>query len=122
MANVQCGKFELVQRDPQTGNLTFRAKLTPPPNAQWTALFHEYQGTERGVGNLAVARIEGDVIEFKVPESASEAAASVIRRCVQKTNPEAAKHEAAQQKQSEAWKKEVEDEWKRVREKFRNGI
>jgi hypothetical protein len=122
MADVQCGKFELVRQDLQTGNLTFRAKLTPPPTAQWTAVFHEYQGTERGVGNLAVARIEGDVIEFEVPESSSEAAASVIRRCVQRTNPEAAKRQAAQQKQSEAWKKRVEDELKRVREKFRNGI
>jgi hypothetical protein len=119
---ILCGTFDFVWQDLQTGHLTFRAKLTLPPSDQWTAVFQEYQGTERAVGNRAVERIKGDVIEFEVPESASEAAASVIRRGVQRTNSEAAKRQAAQQEQSETWKRQVEDELKRVREKFRNGI
>src|SRR2546422_7941949 len=108
MADVQCGKFELVRRDPQTGNLRFRARLTPAPSSYWTAVFHEYQATERGLGNLAVARIfKEDVIEFDVPDAGAKAAAEVIRRCVERTNPEAAKRQAARQRLSEAQQRQA---------------
>lgn len=124
MADVQCGKFELIRRHPQTGYLTFRARLTPAPMAQsqWMAVFHEYQAIERGLGNLVVARIEGGVIEFEAAEVGSKAAAEVIRRCVDRTNPEAAKRQAARQKQSEAQQKQVDDEWTRVQDEFRDGL
>ncbi len=131
MADVQCGKFELIRQNPQliirrdqnqTGNLTFRARLIPAPSDQWTTVFHEYQATECGLGNLAVARIEGDVIEFEVSEAGSQAAAEVIRRCVDRTNPEAAKRQAARQKQHEAQQKQVDEEWRRLQDKFRDGL
>jgi hypothetical protein len=123
MADVQCGKFELVHRDPQSGNLRFRAKLTPAPSAHWTAVFYEFQASERELGNLAVARIfKDDVIEFDVPEAGSKAAAAVIRRCVEMANPEATKREAARQRLSEAQQRQVDDEWKRVRDKYRDGL
>jgi hypothetical protein len=123
MADVQCGKFELVRRDPQSGNLRFRAKLTPAPSAYWTAVFNEFEASERGLGNLAVARIfKEDVIEFDVPEAGSKAAAEVIRRCVDRTNPEAAKRQAARQRLGEAQQRQVDDEWKRVKDKYRDGL
>ena len=123
MADVQCGKFALVRRDPQTGKLKFRAKLTPAPSSHWTAVFHEYQASERGLGNLAVARIfKEDVIEFDVPEASSKAAAEVIRRCVERTNPEATKRQAARQRLSEAQERQVDEEWKRVQDKYRDGL
>ncbi len=122
MADVQCGKFELIQQDPATGNLTFRARLTSAPSAQWTAVFHEHQATEQAIGNPTVVRIEGDVIEFVASELSAKAAAEVIRRCVERTNPEAAKREAARQRQSEAQQKQADEERKRLKEKFRNGL
>ena len=122
MADVQCGKFELIRRDPQTGSLTFRARLTPAPIAEWLAIFHEYQGTERANANLAVARIRGDLIEFEAPELGSKAAAEVIRRCVEQTNPEAATRQATRQTQAETQQKQVDDEWKRMQDKFRDGL
>jgi hypothetical protein len=123
MADVQCGKFELVRRDPQSGNLKFRAKLTPAPSAYWTAVFHEFEASERGRGNLAVARIfKEDVIEFDVPEAGSKAAAEVIRRCVERTNPEATKRQAARQRLGEAQQRQVDDEWTRVKDKYRDGL
>jgi hypothetical protein len=123
MADVQCGKFELVRRDPQSGNLKFRAKLTPAPSAYWTAVFHEFEASERGLGNLAVARIfKEDVIEFDVPEAGSKAAAEVIRRCVERTNPEATKRQAARQRLGEAQQRQVDAEWNRVKDKYRDGL
>ena len=123
MADVQCGKFALVRRDPQTGKLKFRAKLTPAPSSHWTAVFHEYQASERGLGNLAVARIfKEDVIEFDVPEASSKAAAEVIRRCVERTNPEATKRQAARQRLGEAQQRQVDDEWNSVKDKYRDGL
>ena len=122
-ADIQCGKFELVRRDPQSGNLKFRAKLTPAPSAHWTAVFHEFEASERGLGNLAVARIfKDDVIEFVVPEAGSKAAAEVIRRCVERTNPEATKRQAARQRLGEAQQRQVDDEWNRVKDKYRDGL
>jgi hypothetical protein len=101
----------------------FRAKLTPAPSAYWTAVFHEFEASERGLGNLAVARIfKEDVIEFDVPEAGSKAAAEVIRRCVDRTNPEAAKRQAARQRLGEAQQRQVDDEWKRVKDKYRDGL
>jgi len=123
MADVRCEKFELVRRDPQSGNLRFRAKLIPAPGAYWTTVFHEFQASERGLGNLAVARIfKEDVIEFDVPEAGSRAAAEVIRRCVERTNPEATKRQAVRQRLSEAQQRQVDDEWKRVRNEYRDGL
>ena len=122
MADVQCGKFELIRQDPETGSLTFRAKLIPAPSAQWSNVFDEYQASERALGNLAVARIRGDVIEFEATDNGAKAAAEVIRRCVERTNPEAAKRQAAQQKQSDTRQKEIEGEWNRVKNTFRDGF
>jgi hypothetical protein len=122
MADVQCGKFELIGWDPKTGILTFRARLTPAPSAQWMAVFHEYQTTERMLGNPAVARINNDVIEFQVPEPLAEVAAKVIRRCLEKTNQDAPKRQGRLQKDIETHQKRVEEEWKRVQNKFREGL
>ena len=122
MADVQCGTFELVERDAMTGNLRWRAPLTPAPDAEWRAAFDELQAVERAIGNTAVGRIDGGVIQFVVPEVASEATAGVIRRCVAKTNPEAATRQAARRAQGEAQKRQADEEWRRVREKFGRGI
>jgi hypothetical protein len=85
-------------------------------------VFHEYQTTERALGNPAVACVEGDVIEFEVPEVLAEAAAKVIRRCIERTNPEAAKRETARQQQQEAQQRQMEAEEKRLKNKFRGGL
>ncbi len=85
-------------------------------------MFQEYQATECALGNLAVARTEGDVVEFDVPEAGAKAAADVIRRCIEKTTAEAAQRQAARQKQTEAQQKQVDDEWKRVQDQFRDGL
>ena len=122
MADIECGQFTLEGQDPQTGNLTFRAKLTPATSAQWTAVFHEYQAKERAIGNTAVACIKGDVIEFEVPDALAHATALVVRRCIKKTNPETVRRERDRQQQSDAQKKQVNDEWKRVKDKYHDGL
>jgi hypothetical protein len=122
MADVQCGKFEYMGSDPQTGEVKFRGRLTPAPTPQWVAVFNEYQAVERGLGNTAVASISGDVIEFEVPEPFAEATASVVRRCVERANPEAAKRQAARDQQTEARVKQAADESQRLRDKFGKGL
>src|SRR4029453_8624225 len=78
---------------------------------------------ERGPVNPACARIfKDDVIEFDVPEAGSKAAAEVIRRCVDRTNPEAAKRQAARQRLGEAQQRQGDDEGKRVKDKYRDGL
>ena len=66
MADVQCGKFEYMGSDPQTGEVKFRGRLTPAPTPQWVAVFNEYQAVERGLGNTAVASISGRPVRIRV--------------------------------------------------------
>ena len=100
----------------------FAQKLNAVPSEQWTVVFHEYQRTECTLGNLAVARINNDVIEFEVPEDFAKAAAEVARRCIQKTNSEAAKREAARKQDHEIQQSQIEADEKRLKDKFYGGL
>jgi hypothetical protein len=122
VASVQCGKFAFGDYDPQTGNLTFRATLTPAPDDGWVRVFQEYQATERAIGNPARARIQGDAIEFEVPEALAEAAAECVRRCIEKTNQEVATRQARRKRMTEDDQRRVEAERRRLQEKFRDGL
>ena len=124
MADIQIkGKFNNVGYDPKTWLIKFRAKLTSAPSDQWVAVFREFQAVERSVGNtFAVASVQGDVVEFAVQEVLARATADVIRRCIDKTNPQAKKRQAQEQAHSQTQQKVVDDERRRIDEKFRDGI
>jgi hypothetical protein len=122
MADVQCGTFDYMGQSPYTGNVQFRSRLTPAPDRGWIAVFQEYQRSERELGNTAVATIKGDKIEYEVPESAAEATASVVRRCIERTNPEAAKRKAERDRQVAELEKRAADEQQRLKDKFGKGL
>jgi hypothetical protein len=126
MADVQCEKFYPIWSNPETGEVTFRARVSAAPSPLWREVFHECQATERALGNPAVARIGGNGtefwIEFNVPEPLAQAAAQVIRRCLDKANQEAPKREARREETIKARERWVEEERKRLQDKFRDGL
>ena len=122
MADVECGKFELLKQAPAPGMLTFRAILNGAPGARWRAVFDEYQGMECAGSNPAVARIRGNVMEFSVSEPCAQAAAAAIRRCIEKTNLAVAKRVARETAVAAGAGEMLADEWKRVEDKYRDGL
>ncbi len=133
MADVEVGKFDLVEvfRHPSdvrgglpTTALRFRAAIAPAPNVEWQEAFNELMASERATGNSPGDRlsIQGEVTQFEAPESMARAAADLIRRVVERTNPEVVKRDSERRKQFEGAQKQDEDEQRRLREKFRDGI
>ena len=127
MAEVQCGKFKPIERNPQTSMVTWSAPITPTPTPLWQRVFSEQLATEHTVGNVFSTRpvVKGLAITFGSPETAAEAAARVIHRVVEKTNRAEGEHEAQVQEQQQADAKKLQDsaeELARLKEKYRDGI
>jgi hypothetical protein len=127
MAEVQCGKFKPIERNPQTSMVTWSAPITPTPTPVWQRAFAEELTAEHAIGPVFSTRpvVKGLAITFGSPETAAEAAASVIHRVVEKANRAAGRHEAQEREQQQADAKKLQDsaeELARLKEKYRDGI
>jgi hypothetical protein len=122
MADLQCGKFELLKQVPAPGMLTFHARLNGAPSALWRMIFEEYQAMECTLSNHAVARVRSDVIEFSVPEACAHAAAAAIRRCIDKTNAEVAQRALRNRAVVASGGDMSVDDWRRIEDRYRDGL
>jgi hypothetical protein len=122
MADLECGKFELLKQTPAPGMLTFHARLNHAPSALWRVVFEEYQGMECALTNHAVARIRSNVIEFSVSESCAPAAAAAIRRCIDKTNVEVAQRALRDRAVAASGWEMPGDDWRKIEDKYRDGL
>jgi hypothetical protein len=95
MADIQCGRFQAVAVDPETGRSTWIATINSTPTEGWGQAFHSEHGDAVRLGvcpssDFTISYV-GKTIAFMTSDDMAPAIATAFRDIVDKANRAAAR-------------------------------